>query len=862
MFDISEHYGFFLASLLLWGLIVPFSDRLKEKIYQSRTKILIGANVFLLLGFALLFLLPAFAQALFAGVNFFIGLTTVNFFLLLLILLTRKDDSFFNSSFSKVLAVLTAANLVPFFYQEWNSVWWYYHLLWLVSLLLLLLLRAKKGGDITEILFSSFSIRARLFFIVGLTLAAIVVNGLIDFRLSQNHLQTQTLENLALMADIQEGQVLNYLDKLKDRTVDFSSDGFIRDGLEKILSGDRQAVIDLSRHLLENKQPLDPMIFGIHIMDPSGKVVASSQLSEIGAEDMAVEEVFIQARGSRYANAYLSDITEDVHFREKNITIMATAPIIERAKLENAGVIMLFFKTQELSDILTGKAQTQSGALSTWTSRTKTMEMYLVNRDKVMVTESRFILNASLKQKVDTEPVRLCAKSEEVSGEYLDYRDIPVFGASMCFSNGWTLLVEIDRSEALATLGDYLQQNLLSASVTLLLILLMMYLFILGITSPLQELSQVAQKISAGDFSARVKLLTRDEFGELSRVFNQMVENIQKGSADLQQKVKEEESSRLAMTNILGDLEEEKLRAESLTRDLEKFKLAVDNASDHIVITDPEGIILFANAVAEKMSGFSVKEMMGKKVGTKELWGGKMGKPFYDRLWKTVKQEKKIFVGVIQNHKKDGTKYLVAASIIPLLDTQGNVAFFVAIERDITYEHEVDRAKTEFVSLASHQLRTPLTSINWYIEMLQSGDAGALNDKQKEFLAEVYTGCQRMVQLVSDLLNVSRLETGRLKIEPVPIDLAAFIGEVRSELEPQIQEKGCQVSLEFPKEKIAKVNADKVLLRQVISNLLTNAIRYSSGAKKGQIIISVAVSPQAYTIGVEDNGIGIPKEVQ
>ena len=228
---------------------------------------------------------------------------------------------------------------------------------------------------------------------------------------------------------------------------------------------------------------------------------------------------------------------------------------------------------------MTGKAQTQSGALSTWTSRTKTMEMYLVNRDKVMVTESRFILNASLKQKVDTQPVRLCAKSEEVSGEYLDYRDIPVFGASMCFSNGWTLLVEIDRSEALATLGDYLQQNLLSASVTLLLILLMMYLFILGITSPLQELSQVAQKISAGDFSARVKLLTRDEFGQLSQTFNEMAENIQKGSAGLEEKIKEAETSRLAVTNILGDLEEEKQLVEHLARELEKFKLAIESTT-------------------------------------------------------------------------------------------------------------------------------------------------------------------------------------------------------------------------------------------------------------------------------------------
>lgn len=166
------------------------------------------------------------------------------------------------------------------------------------------------------------------------------------------------------------------------------------------------------------------------------------------------------------------------------------------------------------------------------------------------------------------------------------------------------------------------------------------------------------------------------------------------------------------------------------------------------------------------------------------------------------------------------------------------------------------------MSLASHQLRTPLTSINWYIEMLQAGDAGDLNDKQKEFISEVYKGSKRMVQLVNDLLNVSRLETGRLKIEPVPTDLIAFIQGIRKEVEPQVVDAGCHVSLEFPEKKLDGVSVDKVLLRQVIINLLINAVRYSAVGKNGRVGVSLAVGPQTYTISVKDNGIGIPKEAQ
>ena len=873
LFDISEHYGLFLASLLLWGLIIPFPTLVKDKIYQARSKIFLSINLVLLAGFASLFFLPHLAEALFSQANFFIVLTGIGLFSLSLVLISRQEDNFFFSSLPKALVLLAAATLPPLFYQEWNLTWWYFHLLEL-SALLLLLLRAAEGTkrQISEILFSSFSIRTRLFFIIGLTLIAIVVNGAIDFRLSQNHLKTQTMDNLVLIADLQEGQVLNWLDKLKGRTVDFSSDGFINDSLKKILSGDYQERDVLSRHLLENKIVVDSEIVGIHIMDVNGRVVASSRGSEVGMEDMAPHdyEIFLQAKGARYAEAYLSDFMDDVHFGEKNLSILATAPIIDQDRLEsssdqkkseNIGVIMLFFKTNELLDILTGKAQTELGALSTWATRNKTMETYLVNQDKLMVTESRFIVNAPMKQKVDTVPVRLCGKSEEMAGEYLDYRQIPVLGASMCFPNGWTLLVEIDKDEVLASLGDYLQQNLVSGTATFLLILIAMYLFSIGIIAPLKELSGVAQKIGKGDFTARATLVTRDEFGELSRIFNQMAENIQKGSAGLEVKVKEEETSRLAMSNILGDLEVAK---NQLVEEKAKDEAILASIGDAVMACNKDGRIMLFNGVAQALTGFSSKEVIGNHYRQiLHLIKESDQKPGNDFIAEAIKTGRGT---TMANHTlliaKDGQKIPVADSAAPIKDATGNLIGCVVVFRDVTHERDVDKAKTEFVSLASHQLRTPLTSINWYVEMLQAGDAGALNDKQKEFLSEVYKGSKRMVQLVSDLLNVSRLETGRLKIEPVPIDLVAFIGEVKKELEPQIVGKGCHVSLEFPKEKVGMVNADKVLLRQVISNLLTNAIRYSSGAKTGQVVVTLAVNAKEYTISVGDNGIGIPKEVQ
>jgi PAS domain S-box-containing protein len=316
----------------------------------------------------------------------------------------------------------------------------------------------------------------------------------------------------------------------------------------------------------------------------------------------------------------------------------------------------------------------------------------------------------------------------------------------------------------------------------------------------------------------------------------------------------------MAVLNILDDIEEEKNNAESLARDLEKYMLAVAGVSDHIVITDQDGIILFANIAVETITGFSNEEIIGKKAGSKELWGGNMEREVYTEFWKTIKTEKKPFSGVFKNKRKDGREYDASAHVSPILDKKGNVVYFVGIERDVTRELDIDRAKTEFVSLASHQLRTPLSAINWYTEMLLNGDAGKISKEQKQYLNEIYKGNHRMVDLVSSLLNVSRLELGTFEIFPEKLDISKIAVDVIQELQPLITEKNIVVTEKYTGNQM--LMADSKLMRNIIQNLVSNAVKYTK--KEGKVSLSIARKPKTedLEIQVSDTGYGIPKNQQ
>jgi signal transduction histidine kinase len=180
------------------------------------------------------------------------------------------------------------------------------------------------------------------------------------------------------------------------------------------------------------------------------------------------------------------------------------------------------------------------------------------------------------------------------------------------------------------------------------------------------------------------------------------------------------------------------------------------------------------------------------------------------------------------------------------------------IAQDISKHHELSKAKTDFVTLASHQLRTPLSIIKWYIDFLICGDAGELMPEQLKYLKQVYKSNERLIELVNALLDVSRIDVGTFSIEPEPIDIIPLAEEALSRLKDEIEKKKIRIDKHL--EELPIVNADPRLTKIVFVNLLTNAVKYTPEGGRIQFIIKKTETD--IWIKISDTGVGIPRAQQ
>ncbi|MEI8103718.1 MAG: ATP-binding protein [Candidatus Moraniibacteriota bacterium] len=623
----------------------------------------------------------------------------------------------------------------------------------------------------------------------------------------------------------------------------------------------------------------DAKIYQIVLIDAAGKIVVSTDVPEEGI-DRSQDDFFTNAKKGVYVkDFYFSDI---IH---KN-TYAVSAPIKDEKTGEFRGVIVARMNPQNLYDIL-----------NIGGDNTQTQENFLVNREQYLISKTRFLgEDAILKKQLNMANVEDCFAASEIAntqiGEYpseinlknyIDYRGVPIIGTHAYIpETGWCLITKMDTMEAVAPSRQMLFVFYVTGFLATAIFVSIGFLLSRKIIHPIRSLQRSVEKVRNGDLDHRVGMNSLDEVGDLSRSFDEMTVAIKRSRAEVDQKVREQtieivenskkiEEQQRATLNILEDIEKEKENAELLAKDLEKFKLAVEGASDHIVITDSDGMILYANASVEKITGFSRTEILGKKAGAGELWGGLMDLEFYKTMWRTIKEQKKPFSGDVQNRRKNGVLYQAYATISPIVGDDGKVLFFVGIERDVTSEREIDKAKTEFVSLASHQLRTPLSAIGWYTEMLLAGDAGAVSSDQKQYLEEIVRGNSRMTELVNSLLNVSRIELGTFLVDPKPSDVADIARKAIEEQREIIQNKELQLTVDI-QERVPEISVDPKLFWMIVQNLSSNAIKYTP--EKGRIIVTLRIAPKGESFGgrylsqdslclsVADTGYGIPLNQQ
>jgi len=386
----------------------------------------------------------------------------------------------------------------------------------------------------------------------------------------------------------------------------------------------------------------------------------------------------------------------------------------------------------------------------------------------------------------------------------------------------------VAKSEAAAGVAQRWFLTTLAIAASLVAVGLIFAVFLANrIVGPLRELTETAARIAGGDLDAKAKVDSRDEVGILAAGFNTMAERI-----------------RLLRRSDMGKL----VVAQQTT------EAAIDSLYDPVVITDAEGAVTKLNPAAEEIFGLET-ENAGKHI-------------------EEIARDSRIAVAVSEALTSqrpvagegaasvlplavDGSERSFRIRTTPMRDDEGRLLGAVTLLDDITHLREIDRVKSEFIATASHELRTPLTSVQMSVHLLLEGAVGGLTDKQRAVLLACREDCERLEKLMRDLLDLSRIESGKSVPQLLPVRVEDLIAPSAESLRAQVEAKGIAFAIEAPAA-LPSVLADRPQIERVIMNLVSNAVRHTEAG--GSIRVQAVRRDGHVAVSVTDTGRGIPAE--
>ncbi len=345
------------------------------------------------------------------------------------------------------------------------------------------------------------------------------------------------------------------------------------------------------------------------------------------------------------------------------------------------------------------------------------------------------------------------------------------------------------------------------------------------ILEPAEKLTDTVRKLGRGYLDVRANINSNDEIGELAMEFNRMAERLNKY---------------------------EEINIENLIYEKRKSEAIVGTISDPIVVADGDGNIVLMNQLAENIFEVSEEASIGLQFG-QVVRNSELSK-YVDRC---LRGEGDVNIPPYFQLPFNGEDRYFRIKLNSSRDASGRVSGVILILQDVTQFKELDKMKSEFMARVSHEFRTPLTSINMTLDILKDEHLGHVNKKQHELLVAAKQDAERLTKLVRELLELSRIESGKIQLKEERIQIRPLIDFSVQPVKLQFNDKRVELEV-YSDDIIPEFIADSQQLSWVISNLVTNALRFTDPG--GRVTVNATTDGDDLIVSVQDTGCGIEPE--